>query len=238
MENILIYQERNLDKNKFINKYSGKLGTTAELSDYYDLSIKHAKELKIDGRNFSYYKFLLNDEFIIDNGVKITYQQATIDYFNLMKSTVNIFHLMTKLPQYTAINDIYKFVETVQREFIFKYKMLLYFRDMRKKIAPLDEHDIIKLETYVDKLIIKEFLDTKDIDIKVPDSDIFDETGTYNTNADTYTNIKLNNEQNIAVFKEWFETTFIKDLKIKFPDNKFIQDLYRDSNIIDNIKET
>ena len=167
------------------------------------------------------------------------YKQDTINFYNLIKDTWNIFDVVDKVPQYNELLNLFNLVYTCNDELVLKSRILnIIHQKLLKKRQFLDDKAYSRLMEYVDDRIIDTFLSTQLDDYKfyIPPGFGYINSGLIIPNE---SNVRIDFYQLEALpnFKRFFEEYFIKNLmnpdfdatniigKKSIADNDFIKNL-------------
>lgn len=188
----------------------------------------------MDGK-FNFNRFLSDDD----------YRKRTIDYYNLIKGTYNVFDIIDKIPHFNAMINVQNMGANSSSIISQRYELLLKiarryasdpnYNGNEKYPIKLNDKQITSINEFFNDAIIVKWLDRNKIKFNVEaGTKIFDRFGNLTDPLINKTSIKLNNEANIASFKYWFENTIYNKLRKGITDqgyrpdvknNRFLSDL-------------
>lgn len=235
-ESAIVNREQYYKENRYDNTYSVAEMVDAITKEKPYLTaeqvqgvIERAKSLGITGGGFSMRRFL--------DPTSTAYKKATIDYYNVIKSTWNIFDMITKIPHFKALFDVYHLTDTTDLNMSVKFNMvnayreaiindnMLYGRSVTKdQLAALGEH--------VDDVLITGWLGRRNVTFKLNEGEKY--LGTDMTLHDVGAGgevFNLSTDEGIANFKMWMERTVIPQLKQGMVGDKRVRGLLINSFI-------
>lgn len=169
---------------------------------------------------FDFYRFIKDPQ----------YKQDMIQMYQ--KTSFNILDVISNSPHFSKMFEAMELNEEVLRTFSTKYRMYnrlgteLVYRGVITNITPEYHRTISR---FIDDVILDKFFSELQFDVALEDN----ETVYVKQRVLKEPSIKtlsLNTVYERASFKRLFETSFIPELKAKYPDNKFIQGLIQDFN--------
>lgn len=169
---------------------------------------------------FDFYKFIKDPQ----------YKQDMIQMYQ--KTSFNILDVISNSPHFSKMFEAMELNEEVLRTFSTKYRMYnqlgtdLVNRGVITTISPEYHRTISR---FIDDVILNEFFSGLQFDIALKDNEtVYVKQGVLR--EPDLKSLNLNTVYGRASFKRLFETSFIPELKTKYPDNKFIQGLIQDFN--------
>lgn len=209
-------QSDNIDE--FIDKYKSKnpnIYTDEELYDIVNNAINNLSDSGFSKIKFNLDKFLNNLE----------YRDSVIKFYNLIKSTINVFDLITKLPHYNAFIKSYNINEKnsklssikylLQNQIINRLEIMITSKVVGNNlnmIGKLSEQQLNVIRDYIDELIIKKYLYHKNLSINILKGQNYFKDGKITT-ASENTQFSLSNDDGLASFKLYMENYVIPILK-------------------------
>ena len=168
------------------------------------LDIAHEQDLI---NNFDIYKYLIDDE----------YREQASDYYNIIKSTANVFEMMEQIPHYKQILQLFKSLVVANNTFASKSRLVNKLLANSESVNDKQLNGVIK---YVDKLNTLAFMRTL-TPIAVNQADGFDPY---------FQSIKVNKIDpstinGIATLKHWVEHEFLSYLRENYSDNSLVRHL-------------
>lgn len=168
------------------------------------LDIAHEQDLI---NNFDIYQYLVDDE----------YRKKASNYYDIIKSTVNVFEMMEQIPHYKQILQLFKSLVVANNTFASKSRLVNKLLSNSESVNDKQLNGIIK---YVDKLNTLYFMRTL-TPIAVNQVDGFDPY---------FQDIKVNKIDpstinGIATLKHWVEHEFLNYLKENYPNNSLVKHL-------------
>ncbi len=169
-----------------------------------ELDIAHEQDLI---NNFDIYKYLVDDE----------YRKQVSDYYDIIKSTANVFEMMEQIPHYKQILQLFKSLVVANNTFASKSRLVNKLLANSENVNDKQLNGVIK---YVDKLNTLAFMRTL-TPIAVNQADGFDPY---------FQSIKVNKIDpstinGIATLKHWVEHEFLSYLKENYPNNSLVKHL-------------
>ena len=169
-----------------------------------ELDIAHEQDLI---NNFDIYKYLVDDE----------YRKQVSDYYDIIKSTANVFEMMEQIPHYKQILQLFKSLVVANNTFASKSRLVNKLLANSENVNDKQLNGVIK---YVDKLNTLSFMRTL-TPIAVNQADGFDPY---------FQSIKVNKIDpstinGIATLKHWVEHEFLNYLKENYPNNSLVKHL-------------
>lgn len=168
------------------------------------LDIAHEQDLI---NNFDIYKYLVDDE----------YRKQASDYYDIIKSTINVFEMMEQIPHYKQILQLFKSLVVANNTFASKSRLVNKLLANSESVNDKQLNGVIK---YVDKLNTLAFMRTL-TPIAVNQVDGFDPY---------FQSVKVNKIDpstinGIATLKHWVEHEFLTYLKENYPNNSLVRHL-------------
>ena len=168
------------------------------------LDIAHEQDLI---NNFDMYKYLTDNE----------YRKQASDYYDIIKSTINVFEMMEQIPHYKQILQLFKSLVISNNTFASKSRLINKLLSNSDNVDNKQLNGVIK---YVDKLNTLSFMRTL-TPIAVNQADGFDPY---------FQSIKVNKidpstVNGIATLKHWVEHEFLNYLKDNYKDNLLVKHL-------------
>lgn len=168
------------------------------------LDIAHEQDLI---NNFDIYQYLVDDE----------YRKKASNYYDIIKSTVNVFEMMEQIPHYKQILQLFKSLVVANNTFASKSRLVNKLLANSENVNDKQLNGVIK---YVDKLNTLAFMRTL-TPIAVNQADGFDPY---------FQDIKVNKIDpstinGIATLKHWVEHEFLNYLKENYPNNSLVKHL-------------
>ncbi len=169
-----------------------------------ELDIAHEQDLI---NNFDIYKYLVDDE----------YRKQTSDYYDIIKSTANVFEMMEQIPHYKQILQLFKSLVVANNTFASKSRLVNKLLANSESVNDKQLNGVIK---YVDKLNTLAFMRTL-TPIAVNQADGFDPY---------FQSIKVNKIDpstinGIATLKHWVEHEFLSYLRENYSNNSLVRHL-------------
>ena len=169
-----------------------------------ELDIAHEQDLI---NNFDIYKYLVDDE----------YRKQASDYYDIIKSTANVFEMMEQIPHYKQILQLFKSLVVANNTFASKSRLVNKLLANSESVNDKQLNGVIK---YVDKLNTLSFMRTL-TPIAVNQADGFDPY---------FQSIKVNKIDpstinGIATLKHWVEHEFLNYLRENYPNNSLVKHL-------------
>ena len=169
-----------------------------------ELDIAHEQDLI---NNFDIYKYLVDDE----------YRKQTSDYYDIIKSTANVFEMMEQIPHYKQILQLFKSLVVANNTFASKSRLVNKLLANSESVNDKQLNGVIK---YVDKLNTLAFMRTL-TPIAVNQVDGFDPY---------FQSIKVNKIDpstinGIATLKHWVEHEFLSYLRENYSNNSLVRHL-------------
>lgn len=157
--------------------------------------------------NFDIYKYLIDDE----------YKKQASDYYDIIKSTINVFEMMEQIPHYKQILQLFKSLVVANNTFASKSRLVNKLLANSESVNDKQLNGVIK---YVDKLNTLAFMRTL-TPIAVNQVDGFDPY---------FQSIKVNKIDpstinGIATLKHWVEHEFLGYLKENYLNNSLVKHL-------------
>ena len=246
IKNGTIDQEKILNSKAFIElvQYIFSLNPKLDVNNIKNTLIKSIFKFSttLDGKEvvpmifrFSSRQWLIDDE----------YKKDTIDFYNIIKDTWNVFDVIDKTPQYKELVNLLKLVYVCNDQLSVKSKVLNIVHDnLMRRIGYIDKDKQYRgLMDYVDDRIIYSFLTTQVQDFKFTIPKYFgiinkERIVDYNSNDET---ISINSIDDVANFKRFmeeylipslqnpnFDTTELFGKNENISDNEFISNLIKD----------
>ena len=197
-------QEAEQAKEQLINRLHENNPTLDPEYIANELDIAHEQDLI---NNFDIYKYLVDDE----------YRKQTSDYYDIIKSTANVFEMMEQIPHYKQILQLFKSLVVANNTFASKSRLVNKLLANSENVNDKQLNGVIK---YVDKLNTLSFMRTL-TPIAVNQADGFDPY---------FQSIKVNKIDpstinGIATLKHWVEHEFLNYLKETYPNNSLVKHL-------------
>lgn len=197
-------QEAEQAKEQLINRLHKNNPTLDPEYIANELDIAHEQDLI---NNFDIYKYLVDDE----------YRKQTSDYYDIIKSTANVFEMMEQIPHYKQILQLFKSLVVANNTFASKSRLVNKLLANSENVNDKQLNGVIK---YVDKLNTLSFMRTL-TPIAVNQADGFDPY---------FQSIKVNKIDpstinGIATLKHWVEHEFLNYLKETYPNNSLVKHL-------------
>lgn len=169
-----------------------------------ELDIAHEQDLI---NNFDIYKYLVDDE----------YRKQVSDYYDIIKSTANVFEMMEQIPHYKQILQLFKSLVVANNTFASKSRLVNKLLANSENVNDKQLNGVIK---YVDKLNTLSFMRTL-TPIAVNQADGFDPY---------FQSIKVNKIDSstingISTLKHWVEHEFLNYLRETYPNNSLVKHL-------------
>lgn len=179
-------------------------------------------------RNIDIDKIFNGKEFIY-------YREAVSDYYNIIKGTWNIFDMMDKIPQFSAIIDLLKTVYVFDKVSSVKSNLSnIIFDKIYEKTNYIDEKQNKAIIKYVDDLLITSFFRERGFSFPIYENMEYLDTAYKSHISQTDRFVDLSNAPGRASFKLVFESIIDKlrkegkygDIEIpNFKENAFLQGL-------------
>ena len=168
------------------------------------LDIAHDQDLI---NNFDIYKYLVDDE----------YRKQASDYYDIIKSTINVFEMMEQIPHYKQILQLFKSLVVANNTFASKSRLVNKLLANSESVNDKQLNGVIK---YVDKLNTLAFMRTL-TPIAVNQVDGFDPY---------FQSVKVNKIDpstinGISTLKHWVEHEFLTYLRENYPNNSLVRHL-------------
>ena len=197
-------QEAEQAKEQLINRLHENNPTLDPEYIANELDIAHEQDLI---NNFDIYKYLVDDE----------YRKQVSDYYDIIKSTANVFEMMEQIPHYKQILQLFKSLVVANNTFASKSRLVNKLLANSENVNDKQLNGVIK---YVDKLNTLSFMRTL-TPIAVNQADGFDPY---------FQSIKVNKIDpstinGIATLKHWVEHEFLNYLKETYPNNSLVKHL-------------
>lgn len=197
-------QEAEQAKEQLINRLHENNPTLDTEYIATQLDIAHEQDLI---NNFDIYQYLVDDE----------YRKKASNYYDIIKSTVNVFEMMEQIPHYKQILQLFKSLVVANNTFASKSRLVNKLLANSENVNDKQLNGVIK---YVDKLNTLAFMRTL-TPIAVNQADGFDPY---------FQDIKVNKIDpstinGIATLKHWVEHEFLNYLKENYPNNSLVKHL-------------
>ena len=197
-------QEAEQAKEQLINRLHENNPTLDPEYIANELDVAHEQDLI---NNFDIYKYLVDDE----------YRKQASDYYDIIKSTANVFEMMEQIPHYKQILQLFKSLVVANNTFASKSRLVNKLLANSENVNDKQLNGVIK---YVDKLNTLSFMRTL-TPIAVNQADGFDPY---------FQSIKVNKIDpstinGIATLKHWVEHEFLNYLKETYPNNSLVKHL-------------
>lgn len=197
-------QEAEQAKEQLINRLHENNPTLDPEYIANELDIAHEQDLI---NNFDIYKYLVDDE----------YRKQASDYYDIIKSTANVFEMMEQIPHYKQILQLFKSLVVANNTFASKSRLVNKLLANSENVNDKQLNGVIK---YVDKLNTLSFMRTL-TPIVVNQVDGFNPY---------FQSIKVNKIDTstingIATLKHWVEHEFLNYLKETYPNNSLVKHL-------------
>lgn len=197
-------QEAEQAKEQLINRLHENNPTLDPEYIANELDIAHEQDLI---NNFDIYKYLVDDE----------YRKQASDYYDIIKSTANVFEMMEQIPHYKQILQLFKSLVVANNTFASKSRLVNKLLANSESVNDKQLNGVIK---YVDKLNTLSFMRTL-TPIAVNQVDGFDPY---------FQSIKVNKIDpstinGIATLKHWVEHEFLSYLKENYSNNSLVRHL-------------
>lgn len=153
----------------------------------------------------------LDIDSIMNGQEEISYRELVSDYYNIIKGTWNVFDIITKIPQYNAILELFKSVYIIDKYSSLKsYLSNIIYDDIINRTRYIDETQSKQIYKYVQDLVIVGFF--RDNNFSMPILRGMKKfTPLYQTEiVNNNTSIDLNNAVGRASFKQAFETIMLQ----------------------------
>lgn len=192
------------DKPYLEQLHGGKEGARAYVEDIIS-------KAKTEGmiNDFNSLKFL-NDE---------NYRRLAIAFYNLIKGTVNVLDVITRVPHFRATIDMaavdFGIFEAISAKFTHVYNISKYLiKDIYKVSASKDRDSIYRnVGGFLDSVIATKWFKERDKTFTIVEGDdYFDKTGKRHKATGNEV-IRLDTGHGQATFKLWFENTVVPSLK-------------------------
>lgn len=195
-------QEAEQAKEQLINRLHENNPTLDPEYIANELDIAHEQDLI---NNFDIYKYLVDDE----------YRKQVSDYYDIIKSTANVFEMMEQIPHYKQILQLFKSLVVANNTFASKSRLINKLLANSESVNDKQLNGVIK---YVDKLNTLSFMRAL-TPIAVNQADGFDPY---------FQSIKVNKIDpstinGIATLKHWVEHEFLNYLKETYPNNSLVK---------------
>lgn len=197
-------QEAEQAKEQLINRLHENNPTLDPEYIANELDIAHEQDLI---NNFDIYKYLVDDE----------YRKQASDYYDIIKSTANVFEMMEQIPHYKQILQLFKSLVVANNTFASKSRLVNKLLANSESVNDKQLNGVIK---YVDKLNTLAFMRTL-TPIAVNWADGFDPY---------FQSIKVNKIDpstinGIATLKHWVEHEFLSYLRENYSNNSLVRHL-------------
>lgn len=197
-------QEAEQAKEQLINRLHENNPTLDPEYIATQLDIAHEQDLI---NNFDIYKYLVDDE----------YRKQASDYYDIIKSTANVFEMMEQIPHYKQILQLFKSLVVANNTFASKSRLVNKLLANSESVNDKQLNGVIK---YVDKLNTLAFMRTL-TPIAVNQVDGFDPY---------FQSVKVNKIDpstinGIATLKHWVEHEFLTYLRENYPNNSLVRHL-------------
>lgn len=197
-------QEAEQAKEQLINRLHENNPTLDPEYIANELDIAHEQDLI---NNFDIYKYLIDDE----------YRKQASDYYDIIKSTANVFEMMEQIPHYKQILQLFKSLVVANNTFASKSRLVNKLLANSESVNDKQLNGVIK---YVDKLNTLSFMRTL-TPIAVNQADGFDPY---------FQGIKVNKIDpstinGIATLKHWVEHEFLSYLIENYSSNSLVRHL-------------
>lgn len=197
-------QEAEQAKEQLINRLHENNPTLDPEYIANELDTAHEQDLI---NNFDIYKYLVDDE----------YRKQASDYYDIIKSTANVFEMMEQIPHYKQILQLFKSLVVANNTFASKSRLVNKLLANSESVNDKQLNGVIK---YVDKLNTLSFMRTL-TPIAVNQVDGFDPY---------FQSIKVNKIDpstinGIATLKHWVEHEFLSYLKENYSNNSLVRHL-------------
>lgn len=196
--------QANQEKEKLINRIHENNPTLDVEQIANQLDLAHERDLI---NNFDMYKYLVDTE----------YRKQASGYYDIIKSTINVFEMMENIPHYKQILQLFKSLVVANNTFASKSRLINKLAANSDNVNDKQLNGIIK---YVDKLNTLTFMRTL-TPIVVDQVDGFDPY---------FQSIKVNKIDpstinGIATLKHWVEHEFLNYLRENYKDNLLVRHL-------------
>lgn len=197
-------QEAEQAKEQLINRLHENNPTLDPEYIANELDIAHEQDLI---NNFDIYKYLVDDE----------YRKQASDYYDIIKSTVNVFEMMEQIPHYKQILQLFKSLVVANNTFASKSRLV---NKLLANSENVDDKQLNGVLKYVDKLNTLSFMRTL-TPITVNQVDGFDPY---------FQSIKVNKIDpstinGVATLKHWVEHEFLNYLRENYSNNSLVRHL-------------
>lgn len=197
-------QEAEQAKEQLINRLHENNPTLDPEYIANELDIAHEQDLI---NNFDIYKYLVDDE----------YRKQASDYYDIIKSTVNVFEMMEQIPHYKQILQLFKSLVVANNTFASKSRLV---NKLLANSENVDDKQLNGVLKYVDKLNTLSFMRTL-TPIAVNQVDGFDPY---------FQSIKVNKIDpstinGVATLKHWVEHEFLNYLRENYSNNSLVRHL-------------
>lgn len=197
-------QEAEQAKEQLINRLHENNPTLDPEYIANELDIAHEQDLI---NNFDIYKYLVDDE----------YRKQASDYYDIIKSTANVFEMMEQIPHYKQILQLFKSLVVANNTFASKSRLVNKLLANSESVNDKQLNGVIK---YVDKLNTLSFMRTL-TPIAVNQADGFDPY----FQSIKVNKIDLSTINGIATLKHWVEHEFLNYLRENYPNNSLVKHL-------------
>lgn len=197
-------QEAEQAKEQLINRLHENNPTLDPEYIANELDIAHEQDLI---NNFNIYKYLVDDE----------YRKQASDYYDIIKSTANVFEMMEQIPHYKQILQLFKSLVVANNTFASKSRLVNKLLANSESVNDKQLNGVIK---YVDKLNTLSFMRTL-TPIAVNQADGFDPY----FQSIKVNKIDLSTINGIATLKHWVEHEFLNYLRENYPNNSLVKHL-------------
>lgn len=197
-------QEAEQAKEQLINRLHENNPTLDPEYIANELDIAHEQDLI---NNFDIYKYLVDDE----------YRKQASDYYDIIKSTVNVFEMMEQIPHYKQILQLFKSLVVANNTFASKSRLV---NKLLANSENVDDKQLNGVLKYVDKLNTLSFMRTL-TPIAVNQVDGFDPY---------FQSIKVNKIDpstinGVTTLKHWVEHEFLNYLRENYSNNSLVRHL-------------
>lgn len=181
-----------------------------------------------DGK-FNFRLFLMNPDYRMD----------TIRYYDLIKAQWNMFDMITRIPHFKALFDVFLVDDTMSMYSSNKYRLIQTIRrsiidSENSRGRRLTEDQLKALENYVDDVLIVKWLSDNKISFTIPEGGSYIKPTGEIVVASSPETFVLSTPEGRATYKLWMEQSVVPDLKSGIVEgkkmsslliNSFIQDL-------------
>lgn len=162
------------------------------------------------------HKDLIGNFNIVEYLKSSEYRQNIIEYYDLIKGTLNVFDMMEVIPHYKQIIECFKSLVVSNNTLASKSRLLQKIIKDSKKDT-LDDSQLRKIISYVDNLNIYNFFQNSDLPIIKVKGGLVEGFNLYFQNIET-SKIDFSTLEGIATLKHWVENEFLSWLREEYND--------------------